>query len=366
MNFVSDNIVGASAPIMAALVEAAAAGVEGTYGRDRWSSEAQNQLNELFGRKVTAFFVTTGTAANALALQAIAPPGSAVFCHETAHVIEDECGAPEFFIGSGKLVGIPGMDGKITPAALTETLARFPRGVVRQVPPAALSLSQATECGTAYRVEEIAALADIAHAAGLPVHMDGARFGNALVELGCTAAAMTWQAGVDVLSFGVTKTGALACEAVVFFDEALATNAALQRKRGGHTLSKGRLLGAQMTAALRDDHWLHLARHANAMARRLAEGLAACGLTMPWPRQANEVFVVLPPAVHTAVQAAGAQYYLWEVINIPPSQRPPAEAAFARLICSFETTAEEVDAFLTIVRAAEPRRAQEAIDSRAG
>ena len=361
MNFVSDNIVGASPTIIAALTEAAAAGPEGTYGKDRWSAQAQKLLDELFGRKVTAFFVTTGTAANALALQAITPPGQGVFCHQTAHVIDDECGAPEFYIGSGKIVGIPGLAGKLTPAALRETLTRFPRGVLRQVPPAALSLSQATECGTAYKLEEIATLSGIAHAAGLMVHMDGARFGNALVELGCTAAAMTWQAGVDVLSFGVTKTGALACEAVVFFDDKLAAQAAVHRKRGGHTLSKSRLIGAQMAAALKDGHWLDLARHANAMAKRLADGLAARGFAMPWPRQANEVFVVLPPAVHARLEAAGAAYYPWAVTNIPPPERPADGAFLARLVCSFETTAGEVDAFLNVIPAAHASRAIEKV-----
>lgn len=351
MNFISDNIVGASPAVIAALSEAAAAGAEGTYGNDRWTAEARRQLDELFGRKVTAFFVATGTAANALALQSITPPGQGVFCHETAHVIDDECGAPEFYIGSGKLVGISGLAGKITPAAFRETLAHFPRGVLRQVPPAALSLSQATECGTAYTLGEVAALTDIAHAAGLPVHMDGARFGNALVELGCTAAAMTWQAGIDVLSFGVTKTGALACEAVVFFDETLAAHAAVHRKRGGHTLSKSRLIGAQMMAALKDGHWLDLARHANAMARRLADGLATRGMTMPWPRHANEVFVILPQAIDAGLKARGAKYYPWDVTNIQPSDRPSDGAILARLICSFETSPAEVDAFLDAVPA---------------
>lgn len=349
MNFVSDNIVGASPTIIAALAEAAAAGPEGTYGKDRWSAQAQGLLDELFGRKVTALFVATGTAANALALQAMTPPGQGVFCHETAHILDNECGAPEFYIGSGKLVGIRGVAGKITPDLLRETLAHFPRGVLRQVPPAALSLSQATECGTVYTIAEIEALTATAHAAGLPVHMDGARFGNALVELGCTAAAMTWQAGIDVLSFGVTKAGALACEAVVFFDEKLAAHAAVHRKRGGHTLSKSRLIGAQMAAALKDGHWLDLSRQANAMAGRLADGLAARGLAMPWPRQANEVFVVLPPAIHAGLQASGAAYYPWEVTNIRPSERPSDGAILARLVCSFETTASEVDAFLRAV-----------------
>ncbi len=349
MDFGSDNVVGASAPIMAALHEAASAGPEGTYGADRWSELARARLSTLFDRPVTTLFVTTGTAANALALQAIAPAGSGVFCHQTAHIIDDECGAPEFFIGAGKLVGIVGEGGKITPEGFRATLERFPRGIVRQVPPAALSLSQATECGTAYTPEEIAALSAIAHEAGLKVHMDGARFANALVELGCSPAAMTWQAGIDVLSFGATKNGALACEAVVFFDETLAAQAEVQRKRGGHTLSKGRLLGAQMAGYLADDHWLGLARHANAMAARLAAGLASRDLRMPWPRQANEVFVVLPAAIHAGLQAAGGHYYTWETTNLTTGEHPAGEEVFARLVCSFETTADQVDRFLAAI-----------------
>ncbi len=348
MDFGSDNVVGASEPILAALMEAGRAGPEGTYGADRWSNEARERLDALFERKVTALLVTTGTGANALALQALAAPGTGVFCHGTAHVIDDECGAPEFFIGGGKLVGIPGEAGKVTPEALRTTLAHFPRGVVRQVPPAALSLSQATECGTAYTPGEIAALTRVAHEAGLPVHMDGARFANALVELGCTAADMTWKAGVDVLSFGATKNGALACEAIVFFDERLAQQAEVHRKRSGHTLSKGRLLGAQMAAYLRDDHWLTLARHANSMAERLAHGLRDCGIRLPWTRQANEIFAVLPRPVDRALQARGGHYYEWETTNLAASDKPGPDDVFVRLICSFETTAEAVDRFIAV------------------
>ena len=204
---------------------------------------------------------------------------------------------PEFFTGGAKLVGIAGEGGKMTPDALRETLGRFPRGLVKSSQPGALSLSQATEAGTTYRIGEIAELCDIAHAAGIGAHMDGARFANALAASGASPAEMTWRAGIDALSFGATKNGALACEAVVFFDPARAANFAYLRKRGGHTLSKGRFLGAQMEAYLRDGLWLRLAEQANAAARRLSAGLAkAPGVRLAWPTEANEVFVVAPTA----------------------------------------------------------------------
>ena len=200
---------------------------------------AEARLSEIFEREVAVFLVATGTAANALALAALARPWQAMFCHEEAHIIDDECGAPEFFTAGAKLVGIPGRNGKITPDALSETLARFPRGLVKTTQPGALSLSQATEAGTVYSLDEIAALAAIAHEAGVGVHMDGARFANALVALGATPAEMTWRAGVDVLSFGATKNGALACEAVMFFDRDKAAAMPYQRKRAGRRCRKG-------------------------------------------------------------------------------------------------------------------------------
>lgn len=352
MNFASDNTVGASAPIIDMVAEAARAGAEGTYGGDRWSLEAAAALERLFEHKLDVVLVPTGTAANALALAAVTPPWGGVMCHATSHIIDDECGAPEFFTAGAKLVGIPGLDGKITAGALAETLRRFPPGVVRQVQAASLSLSQATECGTVYRPDEIAELTAVAREAGLAVHMDGARFANALVELGCSPADMTWKAGVDIVSFGATKNGALACEAVIFFQPAHAAHAAIQRKRAGHTLSKGRLLGAQMSAYLRDDHWLDLARHANAMAARLAGGLDALALRLPWPREANEVFVMLPRAVDAALQAAGAHYYPWEDGTLAPERRARPDEVFVRLICSFETQPGDVDALLAAIRRA--------------
>ncbi len=353
MDFASDNVGGASSPIIEELARAARAGAEGTYGNDRWSRQAARMLEDVFEHELSVSFVATGTAANALALAALCPPWGAVFCHVHAHVNEDESGAPEFYTAGAKLAGVPGAGGKMTPDALRGVLRRFPRGVVRQVQPAALSLSQATESGTVYTVAEIEALTGLARDAGLPVHMDGARFANALVTLGCTPAAMTWKAGVDVLSFGASKNGALACEAVIFFDPARAEHAAVQRKRAGHILSKGRLLGAQMTAYLDGGHWLDLARQANATATRLATGLAALpGVRLAWPRQANEIFAVLPRALHRALHEAGAHYYEWDPEGLDSAERPGADEVLVRLICSFESTGAQVDALLGAAREA--------------
>ncbi len=351
MDFSSDNITGASAQILQAIV-AANSGPAPAYGNDVFTREAEQRLCELFEREVSAFLVATGTGANALALAAVAPPGTAVFCHDEAHVIEDECGAPEFFAGGAKLVGIKGEAGKIPPDALSAMLARFPRGVVRQVQPAALSLSQATEAGTVYACGELAALAEIAHAAGLAVHMDGARFANALVASGVSPAEMTWKAGIDVLSFGATKNGALACEAVIFFDKARAEDFLFRRKRGGHTVSKGRLLGAQMNGYLAEGHWLDLARRANSSARHLAEGLAAIpGLRCPWPTQVNEVFVVLPERVDAALRGAGARYHAWQTRSLAISEELHAGEVLARLLCSFETTDHAIRRFIEVAAA---------------
>ena len=346
MNFTSDNIAGASPEILRAIVEGNA-GVAAPYGMDPWTAEAEGRLSAVFEREVASVLVATGTGSNALALAALAPPGTAVFCHLEAHVIEDECGAPEFFTGGGKLVGIPGEGGKITPAGLEAALARFPRGIVRQVQPAALSLSQVTEAGTLYTPEEIRVLCDMAHAAGLAVHMDGARFANAVAALGVAPADITWRAGVDVLSFGATKNGAIACEAITFFDPARVGDMLFRRKRGGHTVSKGRFLGTQMAAFLKDDHWLDLARHANRAARRLAEGLAAVpGVRIPWRAEANEVFPILPAAVDDALKAAGGRYYPWTTRSLPRQEAPGPDERMVRLICAFDTEDEAVDAFV--------------------
>ena len=354
MDFASDNGAGVAPAIMEAIV-ASSRGTTAAYGADEHSKKAEAKLAEIFEREAAVFLLTTGTGANGLALGALAPPWSAVFCHEESHIHDDECGAPEFFTSGAKLVGISGEGGKITPQAFRETLARFPRGIVKSVQPGALSLSQATEAGTVYSLDEIAALSALAHQQGLGVHMDGARFANSLVALDCSPAEMSWRAGVDVLSFGATKNGALACEAAIFLNRDLAQSFVFQRKRGGHTLSKGRFLGAQMNAYLDGGLWLNLAADANRAAERLSRGLEAIpGVRLAWPREVNEVFPIVPRAVVAPLSAAGARFYEWTSRAVSPAIAARDGEAFLRLVCSFETRDAEVDRLLEIVRASCP------------
>ena len=352
MNFASDNCAVAHPEILAAIA-AANAGSTPSYGADPWTAKAKARIDDVFERNCTSFLVTTGTAANALALSALTPPYGAVFCHSAAHVMDDECGAPEFFTAGAKLVGIEGDAGRLSAQALKAKLAAFPRGSVNNVRPAALSLSETTECGTVYSPGEISELARIAHAAGLAVHMDGARFANAVAALNCSPAEISWKAGVDVLSFGATKNGALACEAVVFFDPGKAEDFAYRRKRGGHALSKSRFLGAQMIAYLENDRWLTLARTANAQAAKLAAGLAEIPhVDLVWPCAANEIFVAMPRATDAALRAADARYYEWAPPRDERTAREiPRDKIVVRLVTSFATKTAEIDKFIAVARA---------------
>ncbi len=337
MNFMSDNVAGASPEILAALRDANR-GAALPYGNDAITARLRDRLSDVFERAVAVFPVATGTAANALALAAMAPPWGAIYCHAAAHVATDECGAPELYTGGAKLVPLDGPDGKLTPAALDAALAASGAGEVHHVQPAALSLTQATEAGTVYRPAEIAALAEVARGHGLRVHMDGARFANALASLGRTPAEITWRAGVDALSLGATKNGALAAEAVVLFDPALAETMGFRRKRGGHLFSKMRFLSAQLDAYLRDDLWLRNARHANAMAARLAAGLGALdGVSLLHPVEANEIFARLPLAMADGIEAAGFGFYRWGA---------DAAGTTVRLVTAFDTREADVDAMV--------------------
>ena len=343
MDFASDNGAGVAPDILEAIARSSRVNAP-AYGADEYTTRATSMLSDVFETKAEVFLVASGTAANALALSALVRPWEAVFCHEEAHIHDDECGAPEFFSGGAKLVGLPGEGGKATPEVLREALARFPRGLVKSVQPGALSLSQATEAGTIYAREEIVALCAVAHAAGVRTHMDGARFANAFVSSGLAPADMTWRAGIDALSFGATKNGALACEAVVVFDPSLAANLAYLRKRAGHTLSKGRFLGAQMEAYLKDGLWLRLAERANAAAKRLAVRLqAAPGVRLAWPTEANEVFVVAPDATVAAWREAGAKFHPWSTRALSADRAPRPGEALVRLVTSFETRDAEID-----------------------
>jgi threonine aldolase len=343
VNFASDN----TAPIAPAILDAIARANNGyarSYGDDDWTHGVERRLSDIFEREVAVFLVPTGTAANALALAQVSPPWGVVFCHVESHIATDECGAPEFFGGGLKLQGLAGAAGKIGLDTLRTALACYGDLAPHQMIPAALSITQATEAGTIYRPDEIAALSEIAHSRSLAVHMDGARFANALVHLNATPAQATWQAGVDVLSFGATKGGALAAEAVIVFDPVRAAFMAERRKRAGHLLSKHRFLAAQLAAYLADDLWLELARRANAMANRLAHGLQGMGLKPVWPVEANIVFVALPRALDARLKAAGAVYY----------QRPSAEfdmspdQVLVRLVTSFATGEEDIERFINL------------------
>jgi threonine aldolase len=348
MEFASDNAAGVAPAILDALVRANA-GFAIAYGHDALTRRIERRFSELFERDVAVFLVSTGTAANALALAHLSPPWGTVLCHSEAHAVMHECGAPEFFGGGLRVLGIEGEAGKLQPGAILAALDRHFGLRPHQMLPAALSLTQASECGTIYQIDEIAALAALAHERGMAVHMDGARFANAVARLGVTAADASWRVGVDVLSFGATKGGALAAEAVVFFDPARADPMGERRKRGGHLVSKHRFIAAQFEAFLANDQWLKLAAHANRMADRLATHLAGVKLPPIWPVEANIVFVQLPQALHERLQAAGASYYVIHTDRTDPATVPPGYV-LARLVTSFATTESGVDNFVSLVK----------------
>lgn len=337
-NFASDNVSGASPEIVAAL-SAAAEGGAMPYGADDWTARVEAKCAELFEADVAVFPVATGTAANALALAALTPPYGAIYCHPQSHAYVDECGAPEFYSGGAKMVTVDGPGGKIAAGDLAALLADARPHGVHNVRPAALTLSQATEAGTAYGAGELEALAEVAHGHGMGVHMDGARFANALVHQGASPAEATWRRGIDVLSFGATKNGALAAEAVIFFRPELAIEFDERRKRGGHLLSKQRFVSAQLDAYLSGDLWLANARAANRAATRLAEGLAGLdGAHLVHPVEANEVFAALPEPVIDALEGDSFGFY-----------RMGGEGTI-RLVASFNTSDADVDAFLAAAR----------------
>ncbi|WP_299615914.1 low specificity L-threonine aldolase [Pelagibius sp.] len=333
-SFASDNVTGIAPAILAAL-QAANAGSAPAYGEDAVTARLSERVSHLFERDCAVFPVATGSAANSLAMAALVPRYGAVYCHREAHLNVDECGGPEFYTGGAKLVALDGAHAKIDAAALEAAIDGA--GDVHRVQPAALSITQASEKGTVYTAAEVAALAAVARRHNLAFHMDGARFANAVARLGCSPAAITWQAGVDVLSLGATKNGALAAEAVVFFDPPRAGDFAYLRKRGGHLLSKMRFLSVQLEAYLSDGLWLANARHANAQAARLAEGLERLpGARLLSTVEANEIFVALPEAVIVGLEARGFGFFRWG--------RP--EEGQIRLVTAFDTAPEAVDAFL--------------------
>lgn len=328
MSFHSDNCSGASPAVMAALLRANE-GSAPSYGEDAIMARVRARIRTVFeAPEAAVYLVATGTAANALALAISCPPWGAMFAHRTAHVIMDECSAPEFYSHGAKLVPVEGAAGRMTPETLAQALTRITPGDVHSAQPGMLTLTNVTEAGTVYAPSDVAALTAIARDHAMPSHMDGARFANALVAANASPAGMTWRAGIDVLSFGGTKNGCLGVEAVVIFDPAKAWEFELRRKRGGHLFSKHRFLSAQMEAYLESDLWLENARNANGMAALLARGLEGQGVPMRSPVEANILFPLWP---------AGRDAH------------PAAALMEGRLVTSWNTTPADIAAFLAAV-----------------
>lgn len=343
LNFRSDNVAPVAPEILRALASVNQ-GIAASYGSDDWTALLQRKYSDLFETEVAVFPVSTGTAANALSLASIARPWGGIYCHELAHIHKTEGGATEGFTGGAKLIALSCRDGKLDPGELADALRCAERGARYAPQPDAVSITQATERGTLYTLEEIAAIGQCARDAGIQVHMDGARFANSLVALGCTAAEATWRRGVDILSFGATKNGGMAADAIVVFNRALAEPLSYWLRRAGQTWSKMRFAAVQLIAYIEDDLYLRLAAAANARARRLAQGLATLpGVRLLSPVQANLVFAAMPEPAIEWLAAAGARF-----------ARHPG--GVIRLVTHFESTDAEVDQFIELARSAMRRQ----------
>lgn len=336
-HFASDNYAGICPEAFDYLAQANASGHEQGYGDDRWTARVCDRIRALFDHDAEVFFVFNGTAANSLALASLCQSYHSVICHELAHVETDECGGPEFFSNGSKLLTVKGENGKLTPAAVETAITR--RTDLHHPRPRVVTLTQSTEVGTVYSVDEVRAVADVAKRHGLKVHMDGARFANAVASLDVHPADVTWRAGVDVLCFGGTKNGLPVGEAVVFFDKALAHEFQYRVKQAGQLASKMRFISAPWLGLLDNDVWLRNARHANAMAALLAERLRGVpGVSIAFPPQANAVFAQLPKAASDALRASGWRFY--DFIG----------SGGARLMCAWDTLPETVERFAADLR----------------
>jgi threonine aldolase len=348
MIFASDNWAGAHPAITQRLSEEAA-GFSMPYGASKLDRDVEKKFNEVFEREVAVFFVGTGTAANSLALAAVNRPGGVSFCHREAHMIEDECGAPEFFTHGARLAPVDGQNGKIEPQQLKAEIKRFPPDFVHAGQPMAISITQATEIGTLYQPDEISAISEIAKDNALPLHMDGARFANALVALELSPAEMTWKRGVDIVSFGATKNGCWCAEALVFMDPRMATDLPFIRKRAAQLFSKTRFIASQFDAYLNDNLWLDMACHANVMGQRLQYGIInSKNARLAWLAEANEVFCIVDKERVDQLRQKGAVFYPW---NPPRSKQEllGENEVLLRLVTSFATEEGQVDQFIDLL-----------------
>lgn len=339
-HFGSDNASGMAPEVIESLARSSAGGVD-SYGGDGLTLALEERFGEIFETDVSVLPVGTGTIANALSLALLAPPWGAIFCYEGAHIVVDEANAPEFFTGGAKLIGLEGDHGRLQPHALRRAAATMDPDDVHHPRPSVLSITQASECGTLYSPDDIRALGDTARDLGLAVHMDGARFANAVAALECRPADMTWRAGVDVLSFGATKNGCMAAEAIIVFGDRRKDVPVLRRhhKRAGQLFSKMRFLSVQLDAYLDSGNWLAWARNANAQATRLADGLQEIeGVRLLHPVDVNEIFLEMPLAIFERLEQTGFGFY--------PIQPKDGTTGTVRLVTSFNTSPDDIDRLL--------------------
>jgi len=333
VKFASDNVAGACPEVLDALMKANE-GDSAPYGNDDYSKVLQEKFSEIFEKEVIVYPTASGTAANALALSTMTPVFGNIYCHKLAHINTDECGAPEFYTGGAKLIPLTGINGKITPEELEKNISGT--GIVHHTQPSSVSVTQVCETGEVYELDEIKKITDVAHKHKLNMHMDGARFANALVALNCTPAEMTWKSGIDVLSFGATKNGCIAAEAIIFFKPELVGNISFLMKRAGHLLSKMRFVSAQLDAYISNDVWLKNAKQANEMGKKLSDGLMKHNsIKLAYPTQANEVFAKFPREMIEHLNSLGYKMNEDEL-----------DGQAVRLVAAWNTQNSDVESFL--------------------
>ena len=333
VKFASDNVAGACPEVLDALMKANE-GDSAPYGNDDYSKVLQEKFSEIFEKEAIVYPTASGTAANALALSTMTPVFGNIYCHKLAHINTDECGAPEFYTGGAKLIPLTGINGKITPEELEKNISGT--GIVHHTQPSSVSITQVCETGEVYELDEIKKITDVAHKHKLNMHMDGARFANALVALNCTPAEMTWKSGIDVLSFGATKNGCIAAEAIIFFKPELVGNISFLMKRAGHLLSKMRFVSAQLDAYISNDVWLKNAKQANEMGKKLSDGLVKHNsIKLAYPTQANEVFAKFPREMIEHLNSLGYKMNEDEL-----------DGQAVRLVAAWNTQNSDVESFL--------------------
>jgi threonine aldolase len=337
VKFASDNVAGACPEVLDALMKANE-GDSAPYGNDDYSKVLQEKFSEIFEKEVIVYPTASGTAANALALSTMTPVFGNIYCHKLAHINTDECGAPEFYTGGAKLIPLTGINGKITPEELEKNISGT--GIVHHTQPSSVSITQVCETGEVYELDEIKKIADVAHKHKLNMHMDGARFANALVALNCTPAEMTWKSGIDVLSFGATKNGCIAAEAIIFFKPELVGNLPFLMKRAGHLLSKMSFVSAQLDAYITNEVWLRNAKHANAMGKKLSQGLDQHkNIELAYPTDANEIFVKIPKDIIDQLNSEGY------TIN-----DDEWDGKAVRLVTAWNTNLSDIETFLNFIK----------------